>query len=122
VHLTIHELMKFGFSDQVTINQPGTVIQDLYLEDGKVPAVASSTQSKSSHHKHKHKQVPALLIARGSTQAKSSGTVTVPMKLTSQGRRKLGHLHSAKAVLITTLRSSSGAYLNLQPRTVTLHR
>jgi hypothetical protein len=46
----------------------------------------------------------------------------VSLKLTSQGRRKLSHVHSVKAVLITTLHSSSGAKLNLGPRTVTLHR
>jgi hypothetical protein len=117
-HMTIQKLMKFGFSDQVTINQPGTIIQDMYLENGKVPAVASSLDNKS-HHKH-HKP-PALLIARGSAQASASGTVTVSLKLTNAGRRKLKHMHGAKVELVTTLHATSGAKLNLQPRTVAFH-
>lgn len=112
--VTLSKLLHSGWSDRVTINQPGTVTQDLYLQGGVVPVAATAR----SHKRHKP---PALLLARGSAQAKSAGTVGVSLKLTAQGRRKLSHIHSAKAVLITTLHSSSGAKLNLAPRTVTLH-
>jgi hypothetical protein len=119
VHVTIVELLRSGWTDQVTINQPGTVVQDLYLQDGDVPANASST--KGSHKRHKRKP-PALLLARGSALAKSAGTVRVSLKLTAQGRRRLSHSHSAKVVLVTTLRASSGAKLDLERRSITLRR
>lgn len=113
---TIHAFLRFGARDQVIINQPGTVIQDLYLTGGKLPAFAASS---SKHHK---KLPPAQLLARGTTTAKAAGTVTVLLKLTTKGRHKLKSSHKVSAVLITTLRSSSGAKISLQHRTITLHR
>jgi hypothetical protein len=116
-HVTLLSLLKSGLRDLVTINQPGTVTQDLYLEGGTLPAFAATR--KRSHHK---KPPPALLLARGAVVASSAGTVTVSLKLTAKGRRKLKSAKSAKAVLITTLHTSSGASLNLARRTVSLHR
>ena len=113
-HFTILSLLKSGWHDHVTINQPGTVTQDLYLEGGTLPAFAAS----SGHHKKPH---PALLVAHGALVASSAGTVTLRLKLTAKGRRKLESLKNARLVLITTLRSSSGAKLNLARRTVLLH-
>jgi hypothetical protein len=118
-HLTLAKLLHSGLTDEVSINQPGTVVQDLYLQDGTVPASAASTKHRRGHHKRKP---AALLLARGSVIAKSAGTVTVSLKLTAEGRRKLKHAHSAKVVLVTTLHASSGAKLNLGIRTVSLHR
>ncbi len=115
---TIHRFLKSGWLDQVTINQPGTVVQDLYLKDGKLPAFASSRKSK-----HHHKIVPAAeLVARGSATAKSAGTVSVLIKVTGKGRRLLRHRGQVQLVLVTTLKSNTGAKLNLARRTVTLHR
>jgi hypothetical protein len=113
-HFTILSLLKSGWHDRVTINQPGTVTQDLYLQGGTLPAFAAS----SGHHKKPH---PALLLARGALVASSAGTVTVHLKLTKKGRLKLESLKNARLVLITTLRSSSGAKVNLGRRTVLLH-
>jgi hypothetical protein len=116
-HVTLLSLLKSGLRDLVTINQPGTVTQDLYLEGGTLPAFAATR--KVSHHK---KPPPALLLARGAVVASSAGTVTVSLKLTAKGRRKLKSAKSVKAVLVTTLRTSSGGSLNLARRTVSLHR
>jgi hypothetical protein len=110
---TILKLLKSGWRDHVTINLPGTVTQDLYLEDGTLPAVAAS--------KH-HAKPPALLLARGVATATSPGTVSVLLKLTSKGRHTLKSAHGARVVLITTLRANSGTKLTLPRRTVTLHR
>ena len=116
-HLTLTKLLHSGLTDEVSINQPGTVVQDLYLQDGRVPASAASTKRK------RHKRKPAaLLLARGSATAKTAGTVSVSLKLTAQGRRKLKHARGARVVLVTTLQAASGAKLNLGLRTVTLHR
>ncbi len=115
VKTTIHKFLKSGLTDEVTINQPGTVVQDLYLQDGKLPAFASS---KGRHH---HRKVPpAQLVARGTTTATSAGTVSVLIKATGKGRRLLRHRGEVRLVLVTTLKSNTGAKLNLPRRTVTL--
>lgn len=109
----IEGLLKFGATDKVTIDEPGTVTQDLYLVGGKLPAFASA---------HRHSLPPALLLARGSASTKVAGTVTVHLRLTTKGRSKLKSAHKLKVVLITTLRSSSGAKITLGRRSISLHR
>lgn len=113
---TIHRLLKSGLHDQVTINQPGTVVQGLYLASGPVPA------SVSARGGHKHHRRPAVLLARGTAVANAAGTVSVTIRPTSKGRRILGHRRSVRAKLVTTLHSASGAKLSLGVRTVTLDR
>jgi hypothetical protein len=109
-------VLRFGWRDLVTINMPGTVTQDLYLKGGTLPAFASSK-------KHHAKRPPAaMLLARGSATAKGAGTVAVVLKLTPQGRRKFRSSRKVSAVLITTLRSTTGARLTLERRSVSLHR
>jgi hypothetical protein len=114
---SIKSILKSGMLDQVTINLPGTVVQDLYLEAGNVPAYAASTKGH-----HKKKTPPALLLARGAATTTSAGTVTVLLKLTAKGRHELKSAKNLKVVLVTTLHSNSGATLNLERRTVSLHR
>jgi len=114
---TIHRFLKSGWLDQVTINQPGTVIQDLYLQGGKLPAFASSTKGKH----HARQPPPAQLVARGSAMAKSPGTVNVLIRVTGKGSRLLRHRSQVRLVLVTTLRSNTGAKLTLARRSVTLH-
>jgi hypothetical protein len=116
---TIHRLLTHGWLDQVTINQPGTVIQDLYLQGGTLPTFASF----AGVHGHRHKRKPpALLLAHGSATAKTAGTVNVLIRVTTKGRRALRHARRVHAVLITTLRSTSGAKLSLGRRSVLLKR
>jgi hypothetical protein len=116
---TLHRLLKLGWVDRVTINQPGTVVQDLYLQDGKLPAFASSAKKG----RHRARRIPlAHLVARGSATAKAPGTVDVAIRATAKGRRLLSHRSRARLVLVTTLRSNTGAKLNLPRRTVTLRR
>ena len=98
---SIRRLLKSGWLLHVFINQPGTVIENLYLQNGKLPAFAA-----------KHKRA-ALLVARGSTTATHAGTVNVLLKATTRGRGALKHARRAKLVLITTLKSASGARISL---------
>ncbi len=119
VGTTIKKLLKHGWTDQVTINQPGTVIQDLYQVGGTVPASAASAHKKGKGHKRKP---PALLLAHGSTPAAAAGTVSVLLRVTAKGRHVLRHSHKVRTELVTTLNTGSGAKLNLQTRTVTLDR
>lgn len=114
---TIQRFLKSGWLDEVTINQPGTVVQDLYLKDGKLPAFAA--RNKGKHHR---KVPPAQLVARGTATATSAGTVSVLIKATGKGRRLLRHRGEVRLVLVTTLKSNTGAKLNLPRRTVTLKR
>lgn len=118
-HTTILALLQHGWHDRVTINQAGTVTQDLYLQDGTLPAYAASAKGKRSH---RPKTPPALLLARGVVSAKSAGTIGVTLKLTAHGRARLKASKSARVVLVTTLRTASGARLNLPRHTILLHR
>jgi hypothetical protein len=115
IRTTIHRLLKTGWSDVVGINQPGTVTQDLFLQGGTLPASAASSKRK------RHAKPPALLLARGTATAKVAGPVTVHLKLTRRGRGRLKTATRVKAVLVTTLRTG-GRTLNLERRTVSLHR
>jgi hypothetical protein len=116
---TILKLLRSGWLDQVTINQPGTVTQDLYRVGGAVPAYASSAHGKGAHHRHRP---PAVLLARGSASAAAAGKVDVMLHVTAKGRHALSHSHRVRAELVTTLKAASGAKLNLETRTVTLDR
>jgi hypothetical protein len=115
LHTSIHALLKSGWHTQVTINQPGSVTEDLFAQGGTLPAFASA------HGKH-HRKPPAVLLARGSATAKTAGKVVVVLKATKRGRHKLKGANQVHGVLITTLRSTSGAKLSLGRRSVTLHR
>jgi hypothetical protein len=120
--VSIQRLLHSGWSDQVTINQPGTIVEDLYQQGGTLPAFAATSKHASSGRKRHHHKPPAVLLARGTATAKVAGTVTVTMHVTSTGRRLLRHAHSARAVLIATLHANSGAKLTLERRSLTLHR
>jgi hypothetical protein len=115
---TILKLLRSGWLDQVTINQPGTVTQDLYQLGGAVPATASA---HGKGHSHRHKP-PAPLLARGSASAAAAGEVNVLLRVTAKGRHMLRHSRRVRGVLVTTLKAQSGAKLNLETRTVTLDR
>ncbi len=111
---SIHALLKSGLRIQVTINQAGSITEDLFARGGTLPAFASAVG--------KHHRKAAVLLARGLATAKSAGKVTVVLRPTKRGRRKLKDAKRIHAVLITTLRSTSGAKLSLGRRSVTLHR
>jgi hypothetical protein len=121
VRTSIHRLLQSGWSTRVTINQPGRIVEDLYMHEGALPAFAAGKHAASARKRHRHKP-PAPLLARGTATVKAAGTFTVTMHLTAGGRRVLGHARSAKVVLIATLRANSGAKLTLGRRSLTLHR
>jgi hypothetical protein len=109
---TVRSLLQHGWSDQVAINQPGTVTQDLYQQNGTLPVFASRAH---------HKTPPAVLLARGVGSASVAGNVKVVLHVVSKARGRLRSAHTIHAVLITTLRTPSGARLSLPRRFVTLH-
>ncbi len=115
--VSIAKLLHSGWTTHVTINQPGTVVEDLYQHSGVLPAFAATSKTKRPRREPK-----ALLLARGTATAKAPGTVSVTMHLTAAGRRLLKHAHSAKVVLIATLTAGTGAKLALERHSLTLHR
>lgn len=115
-HASIHRLLGLGWSTRVRINQAGTIVEDLYLHRGTLPAFAASK------HGRRRGRAPAPLLARGTAKVGGAGTVTVTLHVTSRGRAALRHARSVRAVLITTLHASSGARLTLERRSLTLHR
>jgi hypothetical protein len=115
-HVTTLMLLKSSWRDQVSINQAGTVTQDLYLAGGKLPAFAARAG------KHHHKMPSATLLARGTAMATGAGTVSVLLKPTADGRRKLKSAKSVDAILVTTLRTSAGQTFDLARHSLTLRR
>ncbi len=115
--VTIARLLRSGWRDQVSINQPGTVLQALYLQDGALPAQAARVSRK--HHRKQH---AAILLATGKAQASTPATVTVVLHLSSRGRHLLASMKGARVVLLTTLHSTSGATQTLARRPVWLNR
>jgi hypothetical protein len=112
--LTLGRLLHTGLRDRVTINQPGTISQELFQAHGKLPAFASK--------RHHRRSPAAILIARGTVTAGAAGTVEVTLRLTAKGRRLLRHARSLRAVLLTTLRNAAGSKIALERRIVTFHR
>ncbi len=112
-HSKIQTVLKSGYRDRVSINQAGTLTQELFLRGGKLPATAAS------HHK---KTPPAVLLARGTAKTSAAGTVSVALKLTTAGRRKLKSAGTVNAILLTTLRTANGQVDTLAPKSLTLHR
>ena len=115
--ISISKLLRHGWPTHVTINQPGTIVENLYEQHGFVPAFASSAK-----HTRIHKEPRSPLLARGTATAGAAGTVTVTIHPTSLGRRLLKHRHSIQVVLVTTLTAKSGAKLALARHALTLHR
>ena len=115
--ISISKLLRHGWPTNVTINQPGKIVENLYEQRGYVPAFAAAGK-----HKRPHKEPRSPLLARGTATAGAAGTVTVTIHPTSLGRRLLKHRHSIQVVLVTTLTAKSGAKLALARRPLTLHR
>jgi hypothetical protein len=113
-HAKIQTVLKSGYRDHISINQAGTITQELFLRgSGKLPATASSH--------HKKKPPPALLLARGTAKASAAGDVSVVLKLTAAGRRELKASGRVNAILLTTLRTANRQVATLAPKSLTLH-
>jgi hypothetical protein len=114
---TIRGFVKHGLSDSVELNAPGTVTEDLYAENGTLPATAAIAR-----HKHGKHHRTALLLAKGSTSTATTATVTVRLTPTSAGIKFLKKArHAVRAVLLTTVEDAkTGNVTNLPHKTVTL--
>jgi hypothetical protein len=118
--MTIHVLLARQFSDFVTLNGPGTVVQDLFAKDGVLPATASRAAS-SGHGKNKR---AASLLAKGSASTSAAGTAKVTLIPTVAGRRMLrARRASLRVILVTSVKDArTGKVTNLPAKVLTLNR
>jgi hypothetical protein len=105
-------ILRKGLHDEVYVDEPGIVVQDLYLAGGALPA----------HATRRHRTRPALLLARGTANASRAGNVFVTLHPTRRGRPHLLHAHRLGVVLITTVHGDNGKTITLTARHVTLRR
>jgi virginiamycin B lyase len=117
---TIRDLLRDGFSDSVVLTAPGSVSEELFSDNGVLPATASRT-SAARHKKSKRHQA-AMLLAKGVASTTTAGTVTVTLFPTAAGRKTLKKTrHSLRVVLITSVKDAkTGKVTNLPPHTLTL--
>ncbi len=83
----IHDLLRGRFSDGVALTGPGSVSEELFADNGVVPATASRA-SAARHKRNKHHKA-ALLLATGSASTAKAGTVTVTLLPTAAGKKAL---------------------------------
>lgn len=105
-------IRRKGLRDQVYLDQRGTVVQDLFLAGGQLPAHASRS----------HRRPAAVLLARGGASASKAGTVTISLHPTAKGWSRMRGAHSLSVALVTTVHGVSGATITLPVRRLTLHR
>ncbi|MBJ7331653.1 MAG: hypothetical protein JHC95_17290 [Solirubrobacteraceae bacterium] len=89
-----------GFSTTVTINEPGTVTQQLFLNNGAKLTAKTAAKSK--------KKAKPVLLAKGSTVSKVAGKVKVKIKATKAGKKAIKGKRTVKAILVTTVKDLAG--------------
>ncbi len=119
---TLRGLLKGGFSDSVILTGPGSVSENMFSDNGVVPATAS--RASSAHHKKGKRHQVALLLARGGASTTTAGTVNVTLLPTVTGKKTLKKTrHSLRVVLITSVKDAkTGKVTNLPSKTLTLKR
>lgn len=108
----IRALLKGTFSSQVRVSEPSRVAQTLVAADGTLPAKAAAAK----------KGRKATVIAKGKATARKAGTVTVRLKPTAAGKKKLKRAKRITLVLITTLTDGAGNTRTLKATRLTARR
>lgn len=112
---TKKQFLANGLSSFFTINEPGTITQDLYLSNGKTPP---ATATKKAKKKAKKKLV---LLGRGSTTSAVAGVVKVTVRASKTGRKELRrHKGAVKVILISSVKDKAGNVTNLPQKKLTL--
>jgi hypothetical protein len=113
----LRAFFKKGLTIVVSADQPGKVVENMFLAKGKLPGKASSVQAA----KRKSKQRKASLIGRGSAKVLKPGKVKVTVKPTRSAKR-LRRKRSLKVAFLTTLSNLAGQTTTLPPKRVKLTR
>jgi hypothetical protein len=112
----LRAFFRKGLTMIVSVDQPGKVVENLFLAKGKLPGKASSVGSAKSKRKR-----GATLIGRGSAKALKAGAVKVTVRPTRAAKR-LRRKRSLKVQFLTTLSNLAGQTTTLPPKRVTLKR
>jgi hypothetical protein len=118
----LRDLLRGTFSDSVLLTGPGSVSENLFEDNGVLPATAARV-SAGRHTRAKHRRAAALL-ARGTASTARAGTVTVTLRPTAGAKKTLKRTHhSLRVVLVTSVKdASTGQVTNLPPKRFTLKR
>jgi hypothetical protein len=109
-----------GMTTTVELDEPGTVVQALYLRNGaKVPQVVTANAAQKKKKKKKAKRV---LIAKGQASSQTAGQVKVRLKATKKARKAYKRKRKVKAVLVTTVADLAGNVTSLPQRKLTLRK
>jgi hypothetical protein len=119
---TVRDLLRGGFSDSVVLTGPGSVSENLFSDNGVLPATAS--RASAARHKKSKRHQAAVLLAKGGASTATAGTVTVTLLPTAAGKKTLKKTrHSLRVVLITSVKDAkTGKVTNLPPHRLTLKR
>lgn len=108
---SVRSFLKFGLTNFVGIDEPGTVFQALYLDNGaKLPAGAARAKKKPKR----------VLLGTGQTPSTIPGIVKVVIKPTKAARTALRGKKTAKVVLLTSIRDAAGNTINLKAKKLKL--
>ncbi|MCW3002741.1 MAG: hypothetical protein JWQ20_2039 [Conexibacter sp.] len=95
-------LIAGTFTDTIVLDEPGTVEQRLYLDDGaKLPAATAAAKRKAKAKK-------PMVLGTGRAVTRKAGAVKVTVRLSVAGKRKLQHSKTVKLALVTTVRDLAG--------------
>jgi len=106
-----------GLSVTVSVDQPGKVVTDMFLAQGKLPPKATSLQAA----KKRKKKRGATLIGRGTAKVVKAGAVKVTVRAT-RAAKKLRRKRSLSVALLTTLTNTAKQSTTLPPKKVKLTR
>jgi hypothetical protein len=112
----LRAFFRKGLTLTVSVDQPGRVVENVFLANGKLPGKASSVGGAKSKRKR-----GATLIGRGSVKVVKAGAVKVTVRPTRAAKR-LRRKRSLKVQFLTTLSNLAGQATTLPPKRVTLKR
>jgi hypothetical protein len=110
------EFLHRGLATRVSDDQAGTIVGNLYLDDGaSLPGQAARASSAALRTRN------PTLIGRGSATVTKAGKVALTVRPNGRGRR-LSSSHAVRVLLLTTLRNRAGTSRTLAVKRITLAR
>jgi hypothetical protein len=95
-------LIAGTFTGTIVLDEPGTVEQKLYLDDGaKLPPATAAAKKKAKVKK-------PTVLGTGRAVARKAGAVKVTVRLSVAGKSRLRRSKTVKLALVTTVRDLAG--------------
>jgi hypothetical protein len=112
IEVSGRELVREGkLVNKVVVNEPATVHQGLYLDDGSAPRALPARKGRKR----------ATLLGSGKATAKQAGRVKVTIKVNAKGRKAFRR-RTVRVVLLTTLVDPAGNRRALAAKRFTVKR